>query len=495
MSNSALVWLRNDLRLHDHEALHLGAQSDRLTVVYVFDPRHFAPTRYGFEKTGGFRAQFVLECLADLRESLKAKGNDLVVRHGLPHDILPQIAEQVGADAFFVHDEPMSEEHAALESVLESLPEPIEVQVPWGHTLFHLDDLGMPVDRLPEVFTAFRKKVEKRIEVRPPFPTPTALPPMPDGVDPGEIPSLADLGVELLAVDPRRAMETHGGETRALARLDTYFWQGKHIETYKETRNGLLGADYSSKFSPWLAHGCLSPRHVYAEVERYQTDRVSNDSTCWMIFELLWRDYFRFWGLKHDDLLFHAGGPKRVEVAEWGATDLAFDLWTQGQTGIPFVDANMRELRLTGWMSNRGRQNVASFWTKILGGDWRQGAAWFERLLIDYDVTSNWGNWAYVGGVGNDPRDRYFNVITQAERYDPEAAFVKHWCPELSDLPAGLAHQPWKITDAEQQMYGFTPGTDYPKPIVDLEEAYAELRSKSDRNEQAGRAKRGTKRR
>ncbi len=495
MPKSALVWLRNDLRVHDNEALHLAAHADRLTVVYVFDPRQMEPTPYGFGKTGGFRAQFVRECLDDLRSSLRAKGSNLIVRHGLPHDVLPQLADQVDADAFFVHDEPMREEYDALAAVLDALPEPVEVHVPWGHTLFHLDDLNMPVDRLPEVFTAFRKKVEKRVDVRAPFPTPAALPPLPQGIDPGDIPSLADLGVETLEVDPRRAIETHGGESRALARLDAYFWRGRHIETYKETRNGLLGADYSSKFSPWLAHGCLSPRHVYAEVERYQSERVSNDSTYWMIFELLWRDYFRFWGLKHGDALFYAGGPKRVNASEWGATDHAFELWTRGETGIPFVDANMRELRLTGWMSNRGRQNVASFWTKILGGDWRQGAAWFERMLIDYDVTSNWGNWAYVGGVGNDPRDRYFNMITQAERYDPDAAFVTHWCPELADLPAGLAHQPWKLTQSEEQMYGFTRGVDYPDPIVDLEAVYAELRAKSDRKESDGRAKRGTKRR
>jgi deoxyribodipyrimidine photo-lyase len=478
MPRTALVWLRNDLRLHDNEALDLAQDADRLVAVYVFDPRHFAQTPYGFGKTGGFRTQFVRECVADLRASVRARGGELFVRHGLPHDVLPQLARQTHCDLLVCHDEPMREEADALQSVVQALPPGVDVRRPWGHTLYHIDDLPFELERLPDVFSSFRRSVERRAEVRPARPAPDRLAPPPDGLEPGEIPSLADLGADEEAADPRRALATHGGETRALERLDAYFWHGDHLRRYKETRNGLLGADYSSKFSPWLAHGCLSPRYVYEQVRAYESERTSNKSTYWMVFEMIWRDFFRFYGARWGDRLFYPGGPQGSAQSGWEATDHAFNLWASGQTGIPFVDANMRELRLTGWMSNRGRQNAASFWVKNLGGDWRRGAAWFERMLIDYDVTSNWGNWAYAAGVGADPRaDRYFNLVSQAERYDPDAAFVTHWCPELEALPPALAHQPWLLTAAEQQTYAFRPGTDYPLPMIDLEASYEPLRA------------------
>ncbi len=138
-------------------------------------------------------------------------------------------------------------------------------------------------------------------------------------------------------------------------------------------------------------------------------------------------------------------------------------------TGFPLVDANMRELTATGFMSNRGRQNVASFLTKNLGINWQMGAEWFESLLIDYDVCSNWGNWNYTAGVGNDARGfRYFNIKKQSKDYDPQGKYVKHWLPELTSVPARKVHEPWTLSSDEQKRYGLTIGVDYPQPVVDL---------------------------
>jgi deoxyribodipyrimidine photo-lyase len=166
--------------------------------------------------------------------------------------------------------------------------------------------------------------------------------------------------------------------------------------------------------------------------------------------------------------MFRAAGMRGIELP-WSSDGAVAARWRHGLTGFPLVDANMRELGATGFMSNRGRQNVASFLTRNLGIDWRLGAEWFEALLIDYDVCSNWGNWNYTAGVGNDARGfRYFNTTKQARDYDRNGAYVKHWLPELARLPAGRIHEPWKAPSAELERAGVTLDRDYPRPMVDF---------------------------
>lgn len=474
---SILLWFRNDLRLHDHAALQsavceaIAAQSV-VIPVYCFDPRHFGTTAFGFAKTGGFRAQFLLESVVDLRRSLQALGSDLVVRIGKPEAVIPAVAQQIRAEAVHYHAEATHEELAVEAGVGDRLAAlGIQHQRHWGSTLYHPDDLPFAIADLPEVFTQFRKQVERLCEPRSPLPVPTRLVDWrrshPD-LDPGALPSLEVLGVTTPTPDPRRAIAFTGGETAGRSRLDHYFWHQDALRRYKETRNGMLGADYSSKFSPWLAHGCLSPRAIAAEVARYETERVRNDSTYWLIFELLWRDYFRFVALKHGNALFLPAGLQGMPIP-WKQDWPRFELWREGRTGFPLVDANLRELAATGFMSNRGRQNVASFLTKNLGIDWRMGAEWFESQLIDYDPCSNWGNWNYTAGVGNDARGfRFFNILKQSKDYDPEGAYVKHWLPELASLPRRAIHTPWKLSRGEQKRYGVQLGVNYPQPVVDL---------------------------
>lgn len=176
-----------------------------------------------------------------------------------------------------------------------------------------------------------------------------------------------------------------------------------------------------------MSLGCISARTIHYEVKKYEQERLANDSTYWLVFELLWRDYFRFVAAKYGTKIFRRQGIRKKEI-KWQHDLIKFETWRTGNTGVAFVDANMKELLLTGFMSNRGRQNVASFLTKDLGIDWRWGAAWFESQLIDYDVCSNWLNWVYVAGVGNDPReDRYFNIESQTRKYDPENQYSRIW--------------------------------------------------------------------
>jgi len=264
------------------------------------------------------------------------------------------------------------------------------------------------VNRVPDTFTQFRKEVESRSRVRPVLQHPKEMKGLPENVDlpREEIPSLSQLGIKELDVhhDKRSAFPFQGGETSGLARLKSYLWNTNAVATYKETRNGLVGSEYSTKFSPWLALGCVHPRTIYREIKRYEKEVVANNSTYWVLFELIWRDYFKFVCLRYGDRVFYRTGIMGRDQ-EWSQDMSKFRLWAEGRTGVPFVDANMRELKETGWMSNRGRQNVASYLIKDMGLDWRLGAEWFESYLLDHDVCSNYGNWNYAAGIGNDPRE------------------------------------------------------------------------------------------
>ncbi len=472
--SKTLLWFRNDLRLHDNEALGQASDNHEVLPVYCFDPRHFEKTSFGFQKTGPFRTRFLLESIRDLRNSLRAIGADLIIRRGKPEEVLPTLVKQHGIDAIYTHKEITAEERE-VENKLEQMTE-ASIAWFWGATLYHRDDIPYDFNSIPNVFTNFRKQVEKKSRIRELQQPPEHLK-MIQGVEAGEIPSCEELGVAPRAIDDRAVLNFKGGETEGLRRLQSYFWEQDQLKNYKFTRNRLLGADYSSKFSPWLANGCLSPRKIYWEVKRYEEERKKNVSTYWLIFELIWRDYFRFSAGNYGNKLFYPGGIQDKD-REWSTDRKTFKKWANGQTGIPFIDANMREINSTGYMSNRGRQNVASFLAQNLNIDWRMGAEYFESLLIDYDVCSNYGNWMYNSTVGQDPRNRYFNIVNQAEKYDSDGDYVRHWLPELTNVPDEHVHEPQELTEEEQEEFGVTIGKDYPAPMLDLEASYREIRNR-----------------
>lgn len=463
-----LVWFRNDLRLHDQVALHQATQkAQEVYAVYCIDEQSFSKTFLDMPRTGAFRAKFLLESLCDLRMSMRKLGGDLIVRIGKPEIEVSLVAQQLGVEAVFASKE-VTDEEVKVEQNLEKklLAQKINLDLFWQQTLYHLDDLPFPIARIPDVFTEFRKAVEKYTAVRKTFPKPQKLSKLPENFFVGEIPNLKKLGLQEPAISSKAVMPFKGGETEALARLNHYFWQSNALRNYKETRNGLVGADYSSKFSPYLALGCISPRFIDEQVKLYEKERIKNDSTYWLIFELIWRDYFRFIAKKYGNALFWETGIKD-ENLKLKNNRRIFELWIQGETGVPFIDANMRELKATGFMSNRGRQNVASFLVKDLNINWTWGAMYFESQLIDYDVCSNWGNWNYVAGVGNDPREnRYFNIYGQAKRYDPQAEYIKLWLPELKNIPPAKLHNFEELSEQELASYGVRIGVNYSKPLV-----------------------------
>ncbi len=465
MKRRAIVWFRQDLRLHDNEALSTALRmAEDVVPVYIFDERVFkGQTQFGFPKTGKYRAQFVLESVINLRENIQKLGGQLIVRIGRPEVILSEMAQQLKA-SWVICNRERTQEEVLVQDGLEQKLWGIGVELLYtrGKMLYHTQDLPVPVQHTPDVFTQFRKETELITPVREPMPSPSALPPLPAGLEMGEMPRLEDFGHSAFEPEPRAVLDFRGGETEAMRRLRHYFWEKDHVSHYKDTRNGLIGPDYSSKFSPWLSLGCLSPKFVYHELKRYERERVNNESTYWLFFELLWRDFFRLMGKKYGNRIFRKGGTQEKDLRHLKNNREMFELWTAGRTGVPFVDANMRELAATGWMSNRGRQNVASFLVRDLKVNWQMGAEYFESQLIDYDPCSNWGNWNYVAGVGSDLReDRYFNILTQAKNYDPQGDYVRLWCPELEQIPAEKIHRPDLLSTAERN--------EYPKAVVRID--------------------------
>ncbi|NIK73959.1 deoxyribodipyrimidine photo-lyase [Thermonema lapsum] len=427
-----IYWFRNDLRLHDQIILKRIENQKEVVLlpIFCFDERWFAKHTLGFPKTGSIRAKFLIETVNNLKTNLQKIGSDLLVTFGKTEEVLFEVAKRFNANEIYAEKEDTSEEIFVEEALKKRLSIPVHFHE--SKTLLKTEQLPFSISNLPDIFTHFRKKVEPILDTVQPIEEVEKLPPFPDEFRNEHSFSLQDFGLNEAVFDSRAVMHFTGGECEGLKRLNKFIWQDKSILHYKETRNQLIGENYSSKFSPWLANGSLSARRVFSEIKKFEKEVEANESTYWLVFELLWRDYFRFVAKKYGNKIFLKGGIKNKSLSYNNDFEV-FEKWRTGKTGNDFVDANMTELMKTGFMSNRGRQNVASYLCKDLKIDWRWGASWFESQLIDYDVASNWGNWMYIAGVGNDPREaRYFNVNKQAAMYDQDTSYRKLWLDSLA---------------------------------------------------------------
>lgn len=424
-----LVWFRNDLRLQDHAALTAAANDcEQLIPLYIFNRKDYGKGIGGFSRTGPHRKRFLMESVTELRKQLRNKGSDLVIIFGLPEYVIPRLCKQHNIDAIYHGDEPGPYEQDDEVAVCGKLPPHVKMYKHVTGSLLPAEALPFTLAGLPDVFTVFRIAVERHCVVRECLPEPDCLPPMPSGVEMGELPSL-ELFLQTSAPDERASLQFIGGACEGLRRVCDYIWGSAAVTHYFDTRNELAGRYNSSKLSPWLANGSISARYVYNEVLRFEQEKGGNKSTYWLRFELLWREFFRYSMLKHGKDYFAPAGLKikrrerQAKLPLMSIHDVA-----EGYTGNDMIDALMNELKCTGYMSNRGRQMVASFLVNDLGIDWLEGAALFEHLLIDYDVSSNYGNWGYVAGKGCDPRaDRYFNIDKQVAQYDREGSYRNLW--------------------------------------------------------------------
>lgn len=420
-----IYWVRNDLRLKDNEALsYLSGENGEALFVWC-------PSK-SIHRAGQFRKSFVDACLFQFNEDLRIYGQSLFIS---PYNALETL--QRLSKLFQIRNIVFTQEHAHEERQDEgdicAFAHGIRADVRAfdQSTLIRLSDLPFSIENMPFGFSPFRRKVEESLRVLPPLASPQSLPFL-ERTFPSEVSFLQE---------PAHQASSHpciaGGERAGLQRLSHFIWNSKAVRAYKETRNGLMNWDDSSKLSPWLSVGALSPRTILSEIQKFEEEVEKNESTYWLFFELLWRDYFKFFSLKYGGRIFLDSSSDLKEDTSVISASRALERWKEARTGDDFVDAHMTELLLTGWMSNRGRQNVASYLIHQLGVSWTLGAGFFEKMLIDYDVDVNWGNWHYLSGQGSDPRSRVFNTQRQAQMYDPHREYQNLWLNRRTEVKSG----------------------------------------------------------
>ncbi|MCW3171497.1 DASH family cryptochrome [Shewanella subflava] len=422
----SLFCFSTDLRLTDNLALSaLISRSSDIAFVFVFDENSFKPNYFQQTSMGKHRLAFLLQSLEDLSGQLNALGHKLHLCYGEPVKVITDIVdafniEQVG------YSQPVGwNERVSWQKLHTRLSETRFVSQ-WSNSLFSEEQIK-GVDLTSFSFSQFRRHVEaKPFAVSKCCQTWLGDLPQPLMIDTQPFQQADSDKLARLLPHPETTPLVLGGEKSAQAHLLNYFSQSSP-STYKATRNELDGFENSTKFSPFLAIGNLSARQIWAALRQYEAIHGANDSTYWIGFELLWREYFHWLTLTLGKHVFRFKGMKTTPPLTCFLPE-RFTKWCQGNTPFPLVNACMKQLNATGYMSNRGRQIVASCLVNELRVDWRYGAAYFEHQLIDYDVASNWCNWQYIAGVGVDPRGgRHFNIAKQAQTYDPNNRFIQLW--------------------------------------------------------------------
>ena len=456
----ALVWFRADLRVADNPALTAAAEMADDGVVGLFVP---TPDQWREHGWGDAKTWFVLASAAHLQERLRDLGVPLVVRPADRFDDCPrlvsEVARELGCDAVFASREYEVNE-TARDRRVEAACEESGLEMHWSE-----DQCIVPPGELTTgsgsvyvVFTPFRRSWEERIDGRGP-----GVPPAPpDGLEPVVEPSGRNW-LEDLAPEVGSAVTScwPPGEAEAVRRLERF--ADTAIESYGESRDE-PALDGTSRLSPYLAAGCLSARRCLVEAMAVNDGALSGgaeDIETW-ISELAWRDFYRHVLVGYPRVGKNRAFRAETEAVEWRTSEEDLEAWRRGRTGVPFVDAGMRQLRESAWMHNRLRMVTAMFLSKDLLLDWRLGEAVFARHLIDLDFASNNGGWQWSASTGTDaaPYFRIFNPWTQGKRFDPEGAFIRRWVPELEEV------EPRDLHDPERLKRRIGDGLEYPEPIV-----------------------------
>lgn len=439
MSRLLVIWHLRSFDLHI-PLLHLNRQYGTgvaprglITAESIQTVAERQVSFLGMSRVSQHRLNFYDTCVQELGNQYAAAHLPLEVTDRSATEFFGELAGRYDEAEVWLPDQPGLEERAFIAQLRAVVPENIVFRLLPPNTLLAPDELPVELENIPGTFSGFRKKVEQKGYGQYRFAT------------------------MLNGVPPLPAEFSSGRQ-----RIASYIFREQHIRSYKHTRNGLGAGDYSSRFSKWLAAGTISAAEIGAAILKYEREQLKNISTYWLLFELLWRDYFHFLHRKIGAALFTPRGMKNVrspgltDSIDWyfpgsnvrmkvpatrqqEAEELwrRFRSWVRASTGVEFIDAMMLELYATGELSNRGRQCAASYLIHDLHVPWWWGAQWFEYLLLDYDVSSNWGNWGYIAGVGADPRPvRRFDIAQQAKRYDTDHSY-RRW----------VAEQEWSVPD------------------------------------------------
>ena len=430
---TAIVIFTRDLRLHDNPALHLACSRARQVVpLFVADPAIDAPPN---------RVRFLAQSLAVLREGLRERGGDLVIRHGDPAAEVIRLAVAVSAEAIYVAGD-VSRYAARRRRNLEREchRHRLALAVTPGLTVVPPGQLTPAGGGHYRIFTPYWR-AWRAASWRPRYPAPRTIA-MPAIPDTGQIPAAGH------GWSPGVAP---GGERAGWQRFAG--WRESHLDGYDDHRRGGLVRDETSGLSAYLRFGCVSPLELVIGVQ----DRPGGEGFC---RQLAWRDFFYQVTAQFPDV---ARQDYRPGPRSWRQDADALGAWCAGRTGIPIVDAGMRQLAAEGFMPNRARMITASFLTRNLGIDWRHGYRHFGRLLADGDVAANAGNWQWVAGTGNNTRpNQVMSPLRQAQRFDQAGQYVRRYVPELAGLDPARIHAPWQPDAGHRKRLG------YPDPIIEL---------------------------
>lgn len=414
-----VVVMNQTLRLNDNRALALASDyGDPILPMVIFPHRLWNKQWFLYPSMGPHRQSWLVKALLGLEKNIQENGGQLWASNEDPKIALQRVFQSMNVQRVIGtcsvgHYEKQME--ADVDQI--SRENKVNVEWVWDHTLHHPKTLPFSMLDTPNSFSKFRKYVEK-LPIEAPIINKAV-----SFVNNQAIPTVMNTFVLRKKNLPTGTLS----ELDACAHLQTYIWESKAILHYKNTRNLSIGDHVSTKFSVWLSLGIVSARTIAHEIKLFEKNVKKNSSTYWVIFELLWRDFFQFQCEKYGIRWYQFGGIQGLENAPPTYDENAFNAWRTGQTPEPFVNAHMKELITTGYMSNRGRQVVASYLIHNLNQDWRRGAEVFEHYLIDYDVASNIGNWMYIAGCGNSQTKRIFNIQNQQEKYDPGQKYVNKW--------------------------------------------------------------------
>ncbi|MFW6351156.1 MAG: DASH family cryptochrome [Bacteroidota bacterium] len=425
MANPAIIyWFRNDLRIHDNPVFFKALESEAPIIpVFIIDDIWFDADHpeLGFPRTGSKRKIFLAETLKDLKLTLQKHGNTLFIFKGNTFEILNELSKEIKCTKIIAQKEFAWEEIEIEKAVMKQLP----LELHYGSMLYQPDQVDFPVEKSPFYYTRFKNKVLNQ-----PYSPQPKKQQLTENINWSEneisLKNTKNFNPEDWINDTEYS-KFKGGESRALKRMNEYL-NSEGVGQYKKTRNLFEGENFSSQLGPWLANGALSPRILYEKLkQRMSQNPEESESINTIIEQLIWRDNFRFLFLRYGRNFFLTKGLRKTPHGMYNDFE-AFEMWRKGQTGQPIIDALMHELEATGFMSNRGRMLVSYYLAKELKVNWQWGAAWFESVLIDYDVYNNYGNWAYQSGRGTDSRvNRKFNLETQTKKFDPERTFIKKW--------------------------------------------------------------------